>query len=173
MNHFNSNPSTVFLFCAAPYYVSPSTTSGTDKDHSPSTNLLSIIFDWTSVKYSMYSFQGIMTAASYALTSLVMALCMWKVMKRSSKCADFSCTMYFLHVIACWLYNKDSLGFPRSVPFWFCMIASGVTTAVVAERLCMREELEEIPLSQFVKTREQGKDTILLMQGGTTASDPR
>lgn len=111
----------------------------------------------------MYSFQGSMAAVAYALTSLVMAVCMWKVMKRSSKCADFSCTMYFIHVIVCWLYHKDSLGFPTSVHFWFCMITSGVVTAVVAERLCMREELEDIPLTQFVKESEQGRDTIVPM----------
>ena len=112
-----------------------------------------------------------MAASSYALTSIVMGLCMWKVMRRSSKCADFSCTMYFIHVIVCWLYNKDSLGFPTSIPFWFCMGTSGVTTAVIAERLCMREELEEIPLTQFVgktsetKQQQQGTDiTIKVMK---------
>lgn len=108
-----------------------------------------------------------MAASAYALTSLIMAFCIWKVTKRSSKCADFSCTIYLIHALACWLYNKDGLGFPTSIHFWVCMIVSGVTTAVIAERLCMREELEDIPLASFVhQTTEQ--DTILEMQSGRT-----
>lgn len=129
-----------------------------------------MIFDWTSVQYSIYSFQGAMTAASYALTSLVMALCVWKLVTRSSKCADFSFTIYFVHVIMCWIYSKDTHGFPTSVSFWICMSISCATTAVVAERLCMREELEEIPLTSLVQSRSQ--DTVIDMRGATRVAGP-
>lgn len=106
-----------------------------------------------------------MVAASYGITSLAMSVCVWKSVRRSKKCADFSFTIYCIHCALCWAYGR---AFPNSAAFWVCLVTSFALTAVIAERLCMREELEDIPLESLLSRAPPGMDR----HGSTKSTDP-
>ena len=106
-----------------------------------------------------------MVAASYGISSIIMAVCIWKLIKRSSKCADYAFTMFFIHACVCWIYGRETLGFPNSAAFWTCIVSSFAVTAVLSERICMWEELQEIPLSTFEPTHTHNQEVMMGSQG--------
>nr|CAD7460889.1 unnamed protein product [Timema tahoe] len=59
-------------------------------------------------------------------------------------CLDFSSTAHLFHLVLCWSYNGH---FPTSFSWWFLNIACLTITCVCGEFLCMRTELQAIPLS--------------------------
>lgn len=132
----------------------------------PSLDWLTIPFDWTLVRFD--TFQGYMAAASYGITSLAMSVCVWKSVRRSKKCADFSFTIYCIHCALCWAYGK---AFPNSAAFWVCLVTSFALTAVIAERLCMWEELEDIPLASLISSAPTGSSGMDL--AGSRPGKPR
>ena len=69
------------------------------------------------------------------------------VVERAKKCLDFAFTVYAFHFTICWLYG----GFPDRWEWW---VVEGVDLAVMAvlgEFLCMRRELSEIWVSDFLR----------------------
>jgi hypothetical protein len=62
--------------------------------------------------------------------------------ERAKKCLDFTATFHILHLFFCWRYN----GFPANWEWWVANTASLVGMALFGEYLCMRRELQEIPL---------------------------
>ena len=108
---------------------------------------LQSLFEWkTTVGFD--TFQGYMVAGSYGLTSLLMAVAIWKIVKRMKKCADFCFTVYFVHFAMTSILS----GFPLSIPWWICLASSFAITALLSEWLCSREELADIPLSSLLPT---------------------
>eukprot|EP00890_Picochlorum_soloecismus_P005854 jgi/Picsp_1/626/NSC_00622-R1_coatomer subunit beta -1 len=106
------------------------------------------LFEWkTTVGFD--TFQGYMVTGSYGLTSLLMSVAIWKIVKRMKKCADFCFTVYFVHFASTCVLS----GFPLSIPWWICLASSFAITALLSEWLCSREELAEIPLSSLLPTR--------------------
>nr|CAD7438562.1 unnamed protein product [Timema bartmani] len=55
-----------------------------------------------------------------------------------------TCTAHLFHLVLCWSYNGH---FPTSFSWWFLNIACLTITCVCGEFLCMRTELQAIPLS--------------------------
>jgi len=152
-----------------PYLADGATTASrkqTKLSAMPSLDWLTIPFDWTLVRFE--TFQGYMAAASYGITSLAMSVCVWKSVRRSKKCADFSFTIYCIHGALCWAYGK---AFPNSAAFWVCLVTSFALTAVIAERLCMREELEDIPLASLISSAPSGSSGMDL--AGSKSGKPR
>nr|CAD7399116.1 unnamed protein product [Timema cristinae] len=72
------------------------------------------------------------------------ALGLWLVVQRTKQCLDFSSTAHLFHLVLCWSYNGH---FPTSFSWWFLNIACLTITCVCGEFLCMRTELQAIPLS--------------------------
>ncbi|KAI4468301.1 sys1 [Holotrichia oblita] len=77
------------------------------------------------------------------------AVILWFVVERTKQCLDFSCTWYFFHLIVCWFYNGN---FPTTFSWWTLNIACVSVMCVCGEFLCLKSELQAIPLSLGPKT---------------------
>lgn len=77
------------------------------------------------------------------------SLVLWFIVERTKQCLDFSCTWHFIHLVICWFYNGS---FPTTFSWWCMNIACVTLTCVCAEFLCLRTELQAIPLSLGPKT---------------------
>ena len=143
------------MYCAAPYHADdqPKNKKASSVAATTTHSGLLMPWDWTLIRFD--TFLGIMVAASYGVSSIIMAACIWKLIRRSSKCADYAFTMFFIHACVCWIHGRETLGFPNSAAFWTCIVSSFALTAVLSERICMWEELQEIPLSTFEPTHNQ------------------
>lgn len=65
------------------------------------------------------------------------------LVERAKKCLDFCATLYIIHLFICTIYG----GWPASITWWVVNITSLVLMALLGEYLCMRRELQEIPIS--------------------------
>ncbi|KAJ9527285.1 hypothetical protein QJQ45_025567 [Haematococcus lacustris] len=65
--------------------------------------------------------------------------------ERAKKCLDFASTAYFLHLVACWGYE----GFPLSLAWWTVNALGLLITSLLGEWLCVRREMQEIPLGSL------------------------
>jgi protein SYS1 len=61
---------------------------------------------------------------------------------RAKKCLDFSVTLFLMHLFVSVWHG----GFPRRIEWWIVHIAATITMIVLGEYLCIRRELDEIPL---------------------------
>lgn len=77
------------------------------------------------------------------------ACAMWIIVQRTKLCLDFSSTVHFLHLIACWFYNGQ---FPLAFSWWCLNIICSAVMCICGEFLCMRTELKAIPVSMGQKT---------------------
>ena len=73
---------------------------------------------------------------------------LWCVVQRTKLCLDFTCTVHFYHFIVCWIYNGT---FPLTASWWLTNVLSIVFMTVLGEYLCMRTEMQAIPLSMGQK----------------------
>ncbi|GLV36454.1 Sys1 golgi trafficking protein [Carabus blaptoides fortunei] len=92
---------------------------------------------------------GKMVISAFVINSLIGALVLWFVVERTKQCLDFSCTWHFIHLIVCWFYNGS---FPTTVSWWLLNLVCVTLTCVCAEFLCLRTELQAIPLTLGPKT---------------------
>mmetsp|Transcript_24091 Transcript_24091/g.80975 ORF Transcript_24091/g.80975 Transcript_24091/m.80975 type:complete len:168 (-) Transcript_24091:1820-2323(-) len=86
----------------------------------------------------------------YFVNALFGALALCGIVERAKKCLDFTFTFHFVHLLSCCYYS----GFPTSWEWW---VANGLALACMAllgEYLCMKRELQEIPL--FANASAQG-----------------
>ncbi len=77
------------------------------------------------------------------------ALYLMLIVERAKKCLDFAFTSHFIHLVACTAFEA----FPGNWEWWILQLASLIIMAVVGEYLCMRRELREIRLSDFLTAR--------------------
>ena len=68
---------------------------------------------------------------------------LWYIVQRTKLCLDFACTVYFLHLVACVWYNS---GLPYTLSWWLINIVCTAILCVTGEFLCMRTELQSIPV---------------------------
>lgn len=71
------------------------------------------------------------------------------VVERAKKCLDFAFTTHAIHLCLCSLYDS----FPSSWEWWIVNVLSLIIMAVLGEYLCMRRELREIRISDFLSLR--------------------
>ncbi|GBG00659.1 hypothetical protein Rsub_13421 [Raphidocelis subcapitata] len=64
------------------------------------------------------------------------------VVERAKKCLDFTATCYIWHIVFCAVHS----GFPRTLTWWGVNFAGFIATALAGEWLCVRRELQDIPL---------------------------
>lgn len=89
---------------------------------------------------------------AYLLVAPVMSVVMLFVVFRARKCLDFGATLYGYHLLFCWLYA----GFPRNWEWWVVNLVSMTVMIVLAEQLCQRKELQDIPVSHILGASPTG-----------------
>jgi hypothetical protein len=83
-----------------------------------------------------------MFAALTLLRLCLRAFFLSLVVERAKKCLDFAATAHLLHLWCCYQYA----GIPSSWEWWAVNLMSLVLMALLSEFLCMRRELQDIPL---------------------------
>mmetsp|Transcript_5519 Transcript_5519/g.6980 ORF Transcript_5519/g.6980 Transcript_5519/m.6980 type:complete len:160 (+) Transcript_5519:253-732(+) len=83
------------------------------------------------------------------LNSLICAGALMLVVERAKKCLDFAFTTHLIHLCLCSLYDS----FPSTWEWWIVNALSLIIMAVLGEYLCMRRELREIRISDFLSLR--------------------
>lgn len=78
------------------------------------------------------------------LSLLSRAIALWFIVCRTKQCLDFAATAHFLHLLICWHYNSH---FPATLSWWLLNAACVTIMCVYGEYLCLRTELQAIPLS--------------------------
>uniref|UniRef100_A0A7C8ZPF8 Protein SYS1 homolog n=1 Tax=Opuntia streptacantha TaxID=393608 RepID=A0A7C8ZPF8_OPUST len=101
------------------------------------------IFDFAAISAS--SVTGWCVIASFLLTSLAGAGYLLYLIERAKKCIDFSATLYIIHLVICICYG----GWPSSFTWWIINIAGLALMALLGEYLCIRCELQEIPIPRY------------------------
>jgi len=67
------------------------------------------------------------------------------VVGRAKKCLDFAATVYMFHFFCCLVFA----GFPYNWEWWITNTLGLVGCVVLGEYLCMKKEMEYIPLPQY------------------------
>ena len=96
---------------------------------------------------------GWITIVAALLNALAGAAFLCVVVERAKKCLDFTVTAHFMHLCSCSLYD----GLPDHWEWWAVNGMSVVLMALLGEYLCMRRELQDIPLfgGQSAKERSE------------------
>ena len=87
--------------------------------------------------------QGRCLIAVFLLSAGLCAFGLWRLVRRTKLCLDFTCTLYFWHFIFCAFYTTS---FPASGAWWLTVAVSLVIMTLMGEFLCMRTEMKAIPL---------------------------
>ncbi|XP_078688462.1 protein SYS1 homolog [Branchiostoma floridae x Branchiostoma belcheri] len=90
------------------------------------------------------SSRGRLMMAAYVLNALTGALGLLFIVGRAKQCVDFTATAHLFNFIGCWIYNQH---FPTSLVWWLLNIVCIALMAVIGEFLCMRKEMQAIPVS--------------------------
>lgn len=90
------------------------------------------------------STSGRLHVAALALNALTSALGLWFVVRRTKQCLDFAATSFLIHLLLCSVYAG---AFPSSLSWWLTQIFCVALMTVLGEYLCMRTELQAIPVS--------------------------
>lgn len=105
------------------------------------------IFEYHEIQ--VRDFGGKMVISAFVLNALVGSFLLWIIVERTKQCLDFSCTWHLIHLIICWFYNGE---FPTTFSWWALNLACVTLMCVCGEFLCLRTELQAIPLSLGPKT---------------------
>jgi len=68
---------------------------------------------------------------------------LWLIVRRTKQCLDFTATCYLIHFLICLAYNAS---LPSTVSWWVLNVAAIAIMCVGGEFLCLRTELQDIPL---------------------------
>ena len=99
--------------------------------------------------------------AAAIINGLLIGLELSIVVERAKKCLDFAVTFFFFHFIACWRYDS----FPYDWRWWAVNIGACILAAVSGEYLCMKKELREINVNEFLSVSLNKTFNITIMQG--------
>lgn len=103
-------------------------------------------FDYSALTTSTVT--GWFAIASFLLSAIAGAAYMLHLVKRSKKCLDFSATLYLIHLFICIVYG----GWPSSITWWIVNGTGFAVMALLGKLLCVRQELQEIPITRFRST---------------------
>ncbi|KAM4771687.1 protein SYS1 homolog isoform 1-T3 [Rhinophrynus dorsalis] len=112
--------------------------------YSPS---LDQIFNYEILGFS--SVHGRVSMMAFILNSLTCALGLLYFIRRGKQCLDFTVTVHMFHMVGCWIYTSH---IPSAFTWWLLNIVCIALMAVIGEYLCMRTELNEIPLNSAPKS---------------------
>jgi len=97
-------------------------------------------FSHRSIRLS--STGGWISIVAFFLNSLAGGCFLCVVVERAKKCLDFTATTHLIHLCCTVMYD----GFPGSWEWWVVNCVSVVVMALLGEFLCMRREMQDIPL---------------------------
>jgi hypothetical protein len=106
----------------------------------PATAGLEQMFSHRSIRLS-YTGSWISSSAFF-LNAIAGGCFLCIVVERAKKCLDFAATVHVLHLCGCVLYD----GFPGSWEWWAVNVMSLIVMSLLGEYLCMRREMQDIPL---------------------------
>ena len=92
------------------------------------------------------SFSGKLVIAAFILNALNCSVGLWYVVQRTKLCLDFSCTVHLLNLVICVWYNSS---LPYTLSWWMINIVCTAILCVTGEFLCMRTELQSIPVRKI------------------------
>ena len=75
------------------------------------------------------------------------ALAIVYVVGRYKQCLDFSLTIHFYHLLACWIYNYH---YPNVFSWYVIQFLSIVIMTILSEHFSKKNELRSIPLTSRV-----------------------
>mmetsp|Transcript_26803 Transcript_26803/g.58859 ORF Transcript_26803/g.58859 Transcript_26803/m.58859 type:complete len:167 (-) Transcript_26803:427-927(-) len=101
---------------------------------------ISLIFSHESI--SLLVTGGWIVIASYILNALAGACSLCFVVQRARKCLDFTTTAHLIHLWLTYCYD----GLPDTWEWWALNALSLALMALLGEFLCMRREMQDIPL---------------------------
>lgn len=87
------------------------------------------------------SWSGFSECLRNVMTGVIGAYLLSVVVEKSKKCVDFTFTVYFLHILACCIYQE----FPLVWEWWVSLVVSSVVMATLGEYWCATIEMEDIP----------------------------
>ncbi|XP_035452209.1 protein SYS1 homolog [Spodoptera frugiperda] len=114
------------------------------QDLTGSTRTLDHIFEYHEIH--IRDSEGRSVIFAFVVNAIIGAFVLWMIVGRTKLCLDFSCTYHGLHLIACWMYNGT---FPTTFSWWALSVSCACITCVAGEFLCLRTELQAIPLSNI------------------------
>jgi hypothetical protein len=74
--------------------------------------------------------------------------------ERAKKCLDFASTVYLLHLFFVWGAGGS---FPLSLVWWGTNVGGLLLMALLGEWLCVRREMADIPLCEYLGAGESGE----------------
>ena len=101
---------------------------------------LELFFSHRSIRLSYTG--GWTSIAAMFLNALAGGCVLCVIVERAKKCLDFAVTAHLLHLCCCTLYD----GMPDTWEWWIVNLMSLVVMALLGEYLCMRREMQDIPL---------------------------
>jgi len=99
------------------------------------------VLSYKAINFSDRS--GICTLMCYLLTALVGSVGLWMFVKRTKQCLDFTVTCYVIHILLSWMYSGSA---PSTLSWWLFTTVGVTVMCVCGEFLCLRSELQDIPL---------------------------
>ncbi|GLC36025.1 hypothetical protein PLESTM_000393900 [Pleodorina starrii] len=100
------------------------------------------LFSWRA--YSLATYVGCVSALSLLVTAALGAVFLMWIVERAKKCLDFASTCFIFHLCFCWSYE----GFPARLEWWLVNGIGLIIMSLFGEWLCLRREMQEIPLSE-------------------------
>ncbi|PRP84151.1 hypothetical protein PROFUN_04142 [Planoprotostelium fungivorum] len=99
------------------------------------------IFDYRSITFS--NVLGWTSIFTFILNGFAGGVSLVYVVERHRKCLDFAATVHIFHFFISCFYG----GFPYRWQWWAINVVSLLFMSLLGEYLCMRKELQDIPLA--------------------------
>jgi len=90
---------------------------------------------------TMFSSSGWTIILALLLTAPISSYLILIIVGRFKKCLDHTCTLYGIHYLLCILWS----GIPSSWQYYLIILITATITDVIAEYLCIQEEMKWIP----------------------------
>ncbi|PAA57917.1 hypothetical protein BOX15_Mlig027514g1 [Macrostomum lignano] len=102
---------------------------------------LSQIFSFAYLRFR--DTPGKLSVLTCLLNSFTLSAGLLFVVRRTKQCLDFSVTVFVYHLLFTCIYNR---AFPTNFVWWLTNSVAAVITTVLGEFLCLRAELQDIPV---------------------------
>ena len=127
--------------------------------HLSLTALLNMIFGLRSHLGQLFSTTSLEAQDSYSLVFILSSMLsvpflvasLVYLVERTSKCLDFTATMYLLHLVFVCIYS----GIPLSIVWWAVNGGALFITVLASEYICLKIEQQEISLTFSQKKSEE------------------
>lgn len=110
------------------------------------------IFDYRAL--TLREFGGWVTGSALIIANLPTALTYVLIVGRAKRCLDFAFTLFIAHLFATIFHS----GFPNSFTWWCINTVSAAVLAIACEFMCMRIEMQDIPVDRLPEATEGDKE---------------